>query len=245
MSTSRVFRNENTPAQPAVIPTLNVINTEPAMINTFGNPNENHLYFYEDIDSGSSLRLIRELKSLDMLFLKERLERGVAPNYPYPPIWLHIQSDGGDVFSSLAIADTIKTLKCPVYSIIEGSACSGATIISSVCKTRYILPNSFMMIHQVSGGNWGTYAEHKDEMKILSMIMKSLTSFYVKHSLLTKKEVREMLKHDSWMDAEEAKEKGFVDFIVGENDDDIDYDSELYNRRSIESSQKSKKSKKG
>jgi ATP-dependent protease ClpP protease subunit len=211
---------------------------EGPVVGTIGNPTDNHLYFYENIDSGSALRLMRELRSLDTHFIKERIERGVEWGTPYHPIWLHIQSDGGEVFASLAIADLIKSMRVPVYSVIEGSACSGATILSAACKRRYIHKNSFMMIHQVSGGNWGTYAEHKDEMKILSMIMKSLTSFYKKNSLLSKKQVEEMLKHDSWMDAKKAYKKGFVDFIIGEEDDDIDYESELYERRKVKANKK-------
>lgn len=245
MSRPRGFRLEDNPVNP-LTPTPITVTTavaEGQSIATIGNPTDNHLYFYENIDSGSAQRLVRELRSLDSHFQKERIERQIYdPRFPYPPIWLHIQSDGGEVFSSLAIADQIKSMAVPVYSIVEGSACSGATILSCACRKRYIYPNSFMMIHQVSAGNWGTYDEHMDEMKILGMIMKSLIRFYEKNSLLSKKKVSEMLKHDSWMSAKQAKKKGFVDFIIGEDTlDDTDYESELYRRRTVKGSKKNGK----
>ena len=58
---------------------------------------------------------------------------------------------------------TIKNLKIPVISIIEGGAASSATMISVVCSHRIIYKNSYMLIHQLSSGVVGKYQDIEDE----------------------------------------------------------------------------------
>lgn len=71
------------------------------------------------------------------------------------PIYLHINSFGGSLYDAYAAVDTIKNLRVPVYSIIEGCAASAGTIISVVCTKRFIGKNAHMLIHQLSSSMWG------------------------------------------------------------------------------------------
>src|SRR5690606_1568607 len=98
--------------------------------------------------------------------------------------------------------DQLKRVKTPIYAIVEGVCASAATLIALSCDKRYILPNSFMLVHQLSTFIWGTHEEFKDEMLLQEKAMERLTKFYVEHSKLNEDEIREMLKRDFWMDAE-------------------------------------------
>ena len=90
------------------------------------------------------------------------------------PIYLHINSFGGSVFSAFSVIDTIKNLRIPVVSIIEGAAASAATLISVACDYRIIYETSYMLIHQLSSGSWGKMSELEDEMENLKELMNAI-----------------------------------------------------------------------
>ena len=175
---------------------------------------DNHVYFYSRVDEDRCLALMRQLREIDARLRTERLTRSLGADFQVP-IWLHINSFGGDVFSAFATADQIAQLDTPVYSIAEGCAASAATLISVACTKRYIQPNAYLLIHQFSSFFWGKHEEFKDEMVLQDMLMERFVTFYKAHTHLSKAQVRKKLKHDFWMDAEQAVALGFVDAVFG------------------------------
>lgn len=174
---------------------------------------DNHVYFYADVDSDRCLALIRAVREADSSLRAEHLSRGMD-GMPLTPIWLHIHSYGGDLFTGFSIADQLTMIKSPVYSIVEGICASAATLISMSCAKRYILPSSFMLIHQLSGVKWGTHEQFKDEMTLQNKAMDRLVEFYSKKASTSADEIRNMLMRDYWMDAETCVKFGFVDEIL-------------------------------
>jgi ATP-dependent Clp protease protease subunit len=87
-------------------------------------------------------------------------------------------------------------------------------MISMACTKRFIMPSSFMLIHQISSVAWGTYEQIKDDVHLLDMAMERLYSFYTGKSNLTKTQVKAYLKKDTWFSAEECLENGLVDEIL-------------------------------
>jgi ATP-dependent protease ClpP protease subunit len=174
---------------------------------------DNHIYFYADVDSDRCLALIRSIREADSSLRAQHLSRGME-GMPLTPIWLHIHSYGGDLFTGFSIADQIKMIKTPVYSIVEGICASAATLISMSCARRYILPSSFMLIHQLSGVKWGTHEQFKDEMTLQNKAMERLVEFYAASAKVSAEEIRNMLMRDYWMDAESCRKMGFVDEIM-------------------------------
>jgi ATP-dependent protease ClpP protease subunit len=174
----------------------------------------NHVYFYADVNEDRCLALIRTLRELDDRLRNEHSSRSLPKEYPPTPIWLHIQSPGGGVFAGLGIADQLKGIGSPIFSIVEGYSASAATLISMSCTRRYITPSSFMLIHQLSSFAWGKFEELKDEMHLLNMMMDRLIAFYTERSNLEEERVRELLQRDSWFHAEECVELGLVDEIL-------------------------------
>lgn len=172
---------------------------------------ENHIYFYSLVDSNTCLALGHQIRVLDAkLQVSKQLNRQEVET----PIWLHIQSGGGDIYSAFAIADQIKATKTPVYSIVEGLAASGATIISMACDTRYITPLSGMLIHQLSSGIWGKYEEIADCKYRLDAAMSNLIKFYKANSSMSTKQIKDFLKRDSWFNAEECLKHGLADAFL-------------------------------
>jgi ATP-dependent protease ClpP protease subunit len=174
---------------------------------------DNHIYFYADVDSDRCLALMREIREVDSTLRSEYLSRGME-GMPATPIWLHIHSYGGSLFSGFSVADQLTMIKSPIYSVVEGICASAATLIAAACTKRYILPNSFMLIHQLSSFMWGTHEQFKDEMTLQSKAMDRLVEFYAKHSKLSADEIRTMLTRDFWIDAETCIKHGFVDEIM-------------------------------
>jgi len=174
---------------------------------------DNHVYFYSGVSSDKGLALIQELRELDTSLHNERLTRDLSDDFPLTPIWLHINSGGGDLFAGFAIADQIKTIHSPVYSIVEGVCASAATLLSLPCSRRFITPNSFMLIHQLSSVMCGTHEQLKDEMILQDMAMDKLTIFYRYYTKLSSIKIKKLLERDSWMDSEQCITDGFVDEI--------------------------------
>jgi ATP-dependent protease ClpP protease subunit len=98
---------------------------------------DNHIYFYADVDSDRCLALIRAIRQADSELRSEYLSRGLEGT-PLTPIWLHLHSYGGDLFTGFSVADQLTMIKTPIYSIVEGICTSAATLISMSCSKRYI-----------------------------------------------------------------------------------------------------------
>ena len=185
-----------------------IIITPPLTVET----DDTHVYFYSEVNSDRALDLIQRLRETDARLRWMHSNREL-PGENIVPIWLHINSSGGDLFTAFAVADQVAGLKTPVYSIIEGLAASAATIISVACTKRFILPHSYMLIHQFWSAFWGKHEEFKDEMALQEMLIDQFVEFYQKRTKLSSEDLREKLKHDFWMNAQQALQYGFVDEI--------------------------------
>jgi len=170
----------------------------------------NHIYFYSSIKSNSILKLNKKIKELEtkLLTYADSLE------WEPPGIYLHINSYGGSVFAGVAGMDHIRKCKVPVYTVVDGCAASAATFLSVVGQKRYINKHAHILIHQLSSGFWGKFSEIEDEIKNLKKLMEMIKDVYLKNTGMTKKQLNKMLKHDLWLNAQEALEYGLVDEVL-------------------------------
>ena len=170
---------------------------------------KNHIYFYCGVTKKTCLKLNHELRKLENSILND----GKTLLKKNKFIYIHINSFGGSVFAALSTIDTIKLLKVPVVSIIEGAAASAATMISVVCDYRIIYPNSFMLIHQLSSSTWGKMHELEDEMENLKKLMDKIKELYMKYAKMNEKELDDILKRDIWWSSKKCLETGLVDEV--------------------------------
>ena len=137
-------------------------------------------------------------------------------NDPKKDIHLYINTPGGSVSAGLAIYDTIQFLTCDVNTYCVGMAASmGAFLLAAGTKgKRYALPNSDIMIHQVSGGAQGPASDVERSVEHMFKLKKRLNQLLAHHTGKTEAEVNRDADRDYWMSAEEAKAYGLVDEVV-------------------------------
>ena len=172
---------------------------------------QNRIYFYSEVERTKNLKLNKYIRNLDF-DLHNRTNILAASEIP--PMFLHIQSYGGCVFSGFSSVDYIKRTKAPIYSIVEGCAASAATLMSVVADKRFMTEHSFMLIHQLSGGVWGTYEDIVDNKKNCDRLMKMIKNIYLEHTKIPKRKLDSILKTDIWLDAEQCLDYGLVDEII-------------------------------
>jgi ATP-dependent Clp protease protease subunit len=129
---------------------------------------------------------------------------------------LYINSPGGSVTSGLAIYDTMQFLTCNVNTYCIGMAASmGAVLLAAGTKGhRYALPNSDIMIHQVSGGAQGTASDVERTVEFMFKLKKRLIAILAAHTGKPFDQVKVDSDRDYYMTAEEAKAYGLVDEVV-------------------------------
>jgi ATP-dependent protease ClpP protease subunit len=167
----------------------------------------NHIYFYSDIDDSSIYTLNVKLREAEEFCFMTAFRLNIEPI----PIYLHINSCGGSILDAFATIDYICNSRVPVHSIIEGSAASAGTLISVVCEKRYIRPSAYMLIHQLSSTLWGKMCEIEDEVQNLSGLMTRIRKIYIDHTKLSRKNLDNLLKRDLLLDAETSIKHGLVD----------------------------------
>lgn len=176
-----------------------------------GEPQGNKIYFYTEVTKDSVLNLNRQIdelsKQMKMVQFSYKLKEPL-------PIEVHISSDGGEIFPALSAVDKILENDVPVHTYCEGVVASAATLISVVGKKRFMSKNSCMLIHQVSGGLWGSYMEFKDELQNLELIMSIIRRVYLDRTRFDEKVLAELLKHDLYLSAEDCLKNGLIDKIV-------------------------------
>jgi len=143
-------------------------------------------------------------------------------------ILVRVNSPGGDVFDSVAIFNALKGHNSKVTTRIESVALSAASFIVLAGKEVQAYPNTMMMIHEpwtIAAGNQFDFENIRD---ILSQISGNMVDIYAAESNVGKREIREMLKEETWMNAKTMKEKGFIDTILDGNGAKAQFDLSMF-----------------
>jgi len=135
---------------------------------------------------------------------------------PKKDINIYINSPGGSVTAGLAIYDTMQFVTADVNTYCLGMAASmGAVLLCAGTKgKRYALPNSDIMIHQVSGGAQGTASDVERTVEYMFRLKKRLIRILADHSGKSEEQVKIDSDRDYYMSAAEAKDYGLVDQVV-------------------------------
>jgi len=135
---------------------------------------------------------------------------------PKRDINIYINSPGGSVTAGLAIYDTMQYVTCDVATYCVGVAASmGAILLTAGTKgKRYALPNSDILIHQVSGGAQGTASDVERTVEYMFKLKKRLISILAHHTGKTDVQIQADSDRDYWITAQQAKDYGLVDEVV-------------------------------
>jgi len=143
---------------------------------------------------------------------------------PGKDINIYINSPGGSVTAGLAMYDTMQFVTCDVNTYCMGMAASmGAVLLAAgTAGKRYALPNSHIMIHQVSGGAQGTASDVERTVDFMYGLKKKLNVILSHHTGKTVAQVEKDADRDNYMSAAEACEYGLVDKVFETSKDEKD-----------------------
>lgn len=126
---------------------------------------------------------------------------------PHDKIFLHINTPGGDLNSTVAIIAAMKASDAEITTIIEGEACSGGTFIFLAGDNYIVNDYSAFLIHNYTHGPYGKGAEVANRVKFSEDHYKELCEGYYT-GFLTDDELEQVLDDkDFWMTSKEIKER--------------------------------------
>lgn len=129
-----------------------------------------------------------------------------------------VNSGGGSVFSAAEIYTALKSFNGKVKVQIVGMAASAASVISMAGQHVEMSPVAQLMIHNASTGAWGDYNEMDATSNFLQKVNQTITNAYRAKTSKTEEALLQMMNRTTWMTASEAKENGFIDAIMFENE---------------------------
>jgi len=132
-------------------------------------------------------------------------------------IQIYLNSPGGSVYAGLGIYDTMQYISPDVATICTGMAASmGAVLLCAGAKgKRSALPHSRVMIHQPLGGAQGQASDIEITAREIQKLKVELYEIIAKHSGKDYDQVWKDSDRDYWMIAQEAKDYGMVDEVLG------------------------------
>lgn len=162
---------------------------------------------------------IANLISSQLLFLESESSEDIT---------MYINSPGGLVTAGLAIYNTMQYIRPNVITVVTGQAASMGSFLAQAGAVgkRYVLPESRTMIHRVSSGTRGTngtvyeqelqFEDARRGFEETQRLNNRLTELYVRHNSKGKtlEEMREIMKHDTFLDAQQAVDMGVADVIL-------------------------------
>jgi ATP-dependent Clp protease, protease subunit len=135
---------------------------------------------------------------------------------PDKDIHLYINSPGGQVYSGLAIYDTMRFIKPDVATTCCGIAMSMGSLLlaGGTPGKRSALPNARILVHQPSGGFQGQATDIQIHAQEALALRRRVEEIYAEHTGKPIEEVSEALERDRFFSPEQAKEFGLVDRVM-------------------------------
>jgi ATP-dependent Clp protease protease subunit len=135
---------------------------------------------------------------------------------PDKGISIYINSPGGDVYSGLAIYDTMQFIKPEVTTLCFGIAASmGSLLLTGGAKgKRLALPNSRILIHQPSAGFEGQAADIEIHAREVLALRERIDQVYADHTGKPLEQVHDDLERDRFFTADDAAEYGLIDRVI-------------------------------
>ncbi len=133
------------------------------------------------------------------------------------PIRMYINSPGGQVYSGMAIYDTMQQVSCPVSTVAVGFTASFGTILltAGTKGMRYALPNATIHLHQPLGGARGQASDIAIQAQEILRLRTDLNQILSHHTGQTIERIQKDTDRDLYMTAAQARDYGLVDEVLG------------------------------
>ena len=135
---------------------------------------------------------------------------------PDQDIRLYINSPGGSVTAGMAIYDTMQLIEPDVATYAMGLAASMGQFLLSAGTPgkRYALPHARILMHQPSAGMGGTAADIAIQADMLVKHKREMAELTAEQTGQSVERIMADADRDRWFTAEEAREYGFVDYVL-------------------------------
>lgn len=131
------------------------------------------------------------------------------------PIRLYISSVGGEVDPGFSLIDAITMSKTPVYTINTGYEYSMGFLIGLAGHKRFTFPNAKFLLHDGSSFVYGSSGKVQDQAEFNKRAEAKIKDYVVSHTKITPKQYNAKQRIEWYMFADDAKELGVVDYIIG------------------------------
>jgi ATP-dependent Clp protease protease subunit len=131
-------------------------------------------------------------------------------------IQMYINSPGGEIYSGLAIYDTMQMISNPISTVAVGVAASFGTVLltAGTKGRRYALPNATIHLHQPLGGAQGQATDIEIQTRQIMRLRTLLNNILVKHTGQTLEVIKRDTDRDFYLEAPEAVKYGIVDQVL-------------------------------
>lgn len=127
---------------------------------------------------------------------------------------LSIHSPGGSVFDGLAIYNTLVNHPAKISGKVSGIAASAASFVLMAADEIEMPEDSFLMIHNTHGGAYGNAVDLREMADLMDKLGSQIANIYQKRTGQDEQTILDMMTAETWMNASEAKELGFADYVT-------------------------------
>lgn len=140
----------------------------------------------------------------------------LAAEDPEKDIRLYINSPGGSVTAGMAIYDTMTLIEPDVSTVAMGLAASmGQFLLSAGARgKRCATPHARVMMHQPTAGMGGTQTDIRIQAEQHMQLKQQMAELIAQHTGQSVEQVTADSDRDRWFTPEEAREYGFIDFVL-------------------------------
>lgn len=169
---------------------------------------ERKIILNDNIDDGV-------IENVCLMIMKWNKDDKYLPEDERQPIYIYINSDGGEMIAGSQVLSSITTSTTPVITVGFGKCASMASYILAAGHERYCFENTVVLYHDGQTGYVSSSNKGKDIQKFYDNLDVRMTKFMVEHTNMTEDFLEEIKDREYYMFADEAKEKGIVDKIIG------------------------------
>jgi ATP-dependent Clp protease protease subunit len=135
---------------------------------------------------------------------------------PDREIQMYINSPGGQIYSGLAIYDTMQMISNPISTVAVGVTASFGTVLLTAGTNgrRYALPHATIHMHQPLGGAQGQASDVEIQAKQILLLKERLNQILAKHTGQPMETIERDTERDYYLEAKAAVDYGLVDQVL-------------------------------
>lgn len=136
-------------------------------------------------------------------------------------ITVRLNSPGGDAFDGITIYNRLKDHEAKVKIIVDGWACSAASIIAMAADELIMNTGAMMMVHEAWTIVAGSKTDMQNTVNMMTKLDDSLLDIYMTKAKCTRDEMKQFVESETWFTASEAIELGFATDVAEQVDEPV------------------------